>query len=642
MRRGCGRSAEAAGLALLAGALAAAAGCGPTCTDADCAPGSCDAIGQCIRSFADGEPCVRDLQCASATCLAAPAACATRCADQDECGAGLGCAPAVDIGTGVETIPVTACVPGGSAPAGAACAADADCATALCVDFLCVATCTSCAAGEACVPTPLDRNGEAYDVGICTWAFPPPELELGPAVTTADGSAEIPFDVPPGVRSFAIVLVDDDGLRVTVRTLVAPDGTVLLDQTDALADLNPADSYPGAASVLVPDTDDPAAAVQPGTYLLTAGTYDPANFAALDPVAGDVERIAVVFERAGEEGGLLDVVLHFSPATGFSAATAAADPFVAAMLDRMAAMLSGVADVGVASVEMGADLSSDHDVVEDGAEARAICAGSSEPGPRGGALNLYLVQDLTFTAGLAGGIPGPPGLEGTVASGIVAELLGTGEDTGILLAHETSHYLGLFHTTEVTGGGDPISDTPVCPSGTMFTDCPDYTNLMFPFFALDPSIGLTPGQRRVLRGAPLLYEVVRPAACPAAGGAVDVTGATGGFATGDTSVLAGALSGTCGGAAAPERVQLLRVLEDGLTSLEVRATGRDFAPAVYIRRADCADSDPAAELGCTTADAATELLLTVDAPAPGAYFIIVDGRDPGAAGTFALTVTEVP
>ena len=154
-------------------------------------------------------------------------------------------------------------------------------------------------------------------------------------------------------------------------------------------------------------------------------------------------------------------------------------------------------------------------------------------------------------------------------------------------------------------------------------------NLMFPIFPLSTALALTPAQVDVLGRAPLLWEIVRPAACPEADGAVDVTGE--GWATGDTAALGAALAGACGGAGAPERAHLHRVSAEGLASLEVRVLGADFAPAVYVRAPGCTDSAP--ELACVTADLGVEAVVSVTAPAAGPYFVVVDGGTVPAART---------
>jgi hypothetical protein len=106
-------------------------------------------------------------------------------------------------------------------------------------------------------------------------------------------------------------------------------------------------------------------------------------------------------------------------------------------------------------------------------------------------MNLFLVQGLRASnssgtgtvVGVDGTIPGPSSFNGTVQSGAVvsmADLFATGssscplggydickfgsDEVAFIAAHETGHFLGLFHTTEQEGSDfDPLSDTDKCP-----------------------------------------------------------------------------------------------------------------------------------------------------------------------------------
>jgi len=101
-------------------------------------------------------------------------------------------------------------------------------------------------------------------------------------------------------------------------------------------------------------------------------------------------------------------------------------------------------------------------------------------------------------------------------------------------AHETGHFLGLFHTTEREGADfDPLTDTPKCPctscastaqrsrcgtyganSPALVADrcvsaptCAGGDNLMFWFLEPGYSAGvLTPQQSQVMRLNPLVHQ----------------------------------------------------------------------------------------------------------------------------------------
>ncbi len=154
-------------------------------------------------------------------------------------------------------------------------------------------------------------------------------------------------------------------------------------------------------------------------------------------------------------------------------------------------------------------------------------------------LDLFLVTRIgsgpSLTLGVDGTIPGPATVNGTGASGamVSAESLGSGpcpaagapldlvgcgaDEVAYIAAHESGHYLGLYHTTEVTGGQwDPLSSTPKCadtcgtsgvaPSScNKSSSCGGGPNLMFPLLDEDRSRGyLTGEQGQVARASPLV------------------------------------------------------------------------------------------------------------------------------------------
>jgi len=133
-------------------------------------------------------------------------------------------------------------------------------------------------------------------------------------------------------------------------------------------------------------------------------------------------------------------------------------------------------------------------------------------------INIFLNRGFAFASGpvlgISAGIPGAAGLYGSEASGLAftVEYLGTSVDgrqgavdgnayTGLVMAHEIGHYLGLFHVIEVAGGEDPLEDTPNCRGYD--ASCAASLNLMHPF-AWGDNIALSPLQSRVLQLHPIL------------------------------------------------------------------------------------------------------------------------------------------
>ncbi len=132
-------------------------------------------------------------------------------------------------------------------------------------------------------------------------------------------------------------------------------------------------------------------------------------------------------------------------------------------------------------------------------------------------VHIFVVQSIapSGVVGISGGLPGPP-ITGTPHSGVIVSSFGgfsfeTEAERKVLaetMAHETGHYLGLYHTTEDGGlDFDPISDTPQCHSNDPSPDtCPDGTNLMF--WSILETLAqhtLSEGQRFVLRRAHLVW-----------------------------------------------------------------------------------------------------------------------------------------
>ena len=136
---------------------------------------------------------------------------------------------------------------------------------------------------------------------------------------------------------------------------------------------------------------------------------------------------------------------------------------------------------------------------------------------------VYLIEDFVDQSGLAGiaaGLPGPNGIPGTNASGVVVSI-GTHRQadgslaTNILgetIAHEAGHQIGLFHTSERDGSNHDLAhDSPTCTldmdangDGSLTADeCPDGQNLMFWTGSTLPQDELSPQQSDVLYFTPI-------------------------------------------------------------------------------------------------------------------------------------------
>ncbi len=118
--------------------------------------------------------------------------------------------------------------------------------------------------------------------------------------------------------------------------------------------------------------------------------------------------------------------------------------------------------------------------------------------------------------GIAAGVPGSLGSKGDsngvmVSLGVDGELAYIAENVANTAAHEMGHFLGLFHTSELSGIADPLEDTAHCETEDGgFSDielCDDVDNLMFPLSreAGLLSTRLTDEQLFILKSSPLAY-----------------------------------------------------------------------------------------------------------------------------------------
>lgn len=619
-------------------ALVVLTGCEATCTsDAECAaPAVCGSEGKCLVPVAgpDGAACSDDRHCAGGACLfsAEGGRCATACASAADCPTGR-CALAVDTRADTSRLRLT-CGPGqGDRFYAETCADDGQCRSGVCHDGRCTSPCGTCPADFDCQPTTLTRLGRSLDHGVCTWWPVQPVIELGPAATTDAAPTVLSFELPAGVGAFTLVLEDFEDRVPAVTRLTGPDGTVFIGNPadGGVRDLARCASGPGQATVLVPGSDEARATPGPGRYTLEVVTYEPMGFPVMSQrVAGRVERVAAVFKRP-TRGGVVDVKLKLAPEVGYSVADGGGT-WVRALLTRFEEVTRDKLGVALGQVQMELLPPDAGVVVSTAAQSRALWTQYSEGAPTARPVNVMVVDSLTFAGGISGGNPGAPGVYGRPASGVTLEPLASGpQATGVLMAHEVLHYLGLFHTSDEYFGADLISDTPECanPAGS---GCADARNLMFPYFPTREPLSLSAGQVKVLEGSPWVYRWLHPGAC----GAHDVVGlGAAHYASGSTVGAPAVLTGACGGSGG-EQVHLLR-LEGAATKLEASVSGSGFSPVLYLRRADCDASGT--EVACVPADGGVAAA-AIDNPTAGAYFVVVDSLADG--GAYALDVTVTP
>ncbi len=166
----------------------------------------------------------------------------------------------------------------------------------------------------------------------------------------------------------------------------------------------------------------------------------------------------------------------------------------------------GQQSIGIISGELGQESTSLGALFE-------LTAGLDRP-----SVPVFVVRQVTENlrcplGGRSSGIPGPQGVHGTAASGVILALEALRDsEIPLVVMHEVGHFLGLFHATEADGQHfDSFTDTPRCTpvhdlNGNGFvtpSECAGAgaDNLMF-----WASIGttLSDEQGAVIRSSPLL------------------------------------------------------------------------------------------------------------------------------------------
>lgn len=288
-----------------------------------------------------------------------------------------------------------------------------------------------------------------------------------------DGELIVRFGVPESARSFALTVVPRAARRVLLVSLDGPDGAPIFDgladePTGPLAraityNLEPSLPF----SMLYPNT--PEAPFDAGIY--TARLY-------LDEIAAGEDESAsvdIVLGRPVDDAEPRTLGVQLWVAAG---ATMTPDDIVAddAMLEALGTLRTIFEQADIMLPEIGLEeLGTPEDAlaVVDGEQATLgiLDALSGYPG-RG--VHIVFVDRIEAgegktVLGKTTGIPTPPAhnqLERRGAVLIALETLPSEPDRiAELIAHETSHALGLRHTSEADGERhDPLRDTPECPA----------------------------------------------------------------------------------------------------------------------------------------------------------------------------------
>jgi hypothetical protein len=354
------------------------------------------------------------------------------------------------------------------------------------------------------------------------------EVVLEDVALPAEGQSLV-VGVPADVRGLALVVSAPEDARVVLAGAVSPTGVVVVD-SEPPADITEAERVasrgaPGPffsdnrvlvqrelGSFIVPNTPD--LELEPGFWALRLEGYTldrGASGAAAEPYAGRVHLRVLFMREPAPAEGRIDLTLHFTGGDGLTASTAPEHSGLQAALTVAGELLAPAGlELGDVSYVDVAELGLSTVVLDEGCEGGDLDTLLSSSSVDDEGVHLFFVERFQCLSGgidvgqglggMAGGLPGPPFVRGSLRSGVVVAtglFLNDPPQLGATLAHELGHFLGLFHTKEndLFGGPDiydVISDTP--------DDEGAADNLMF--FLIGDDRSLSEGQGAVLRASP--------------------------------------------------------------------------------------------------------------------------------------------
>lgn len=503
-------------------------GCRPPCdSDESCAVdgATCDG-GQCTGGgLPNGEACRADTECASGICLSGRNVCSIPCTNVAGCldfNVASSCGPVTRNGTvGTYCLPRR---PTGQL-SGDACMTNRDCASNTCLAGLCTEACGAsedCQAGLECGTL----NYEAGTFSGCRFPSGSGYSVTLPEVTIAAGSrlSAGRIALPPDVLSATLRVRQSGGTALQMSFDGVTQGSTTFFDLTALSSLMdvpnrwiPSDSFEDI-TMLIPNSTADRVALRGANLRF--------SIVAFPRTMGDSASITVtpsVFVRRGADTGsaTFDIAIHLV-SVGVTAAAAPTDGRVQAMLSRMRELL-GAAGLSIGDVRYidtpSAALSIINSADGQGSELAQLFRMSTSV--TGRVVSLFLVRGIDTggggfnTLGIAGGIPGPVDVHGTMHAGVVLAfdpgVVGGGNAggrfAGMIASHELSHFLGLYHVTErvrpCAAGEDPsmVSCAPFGGGDTLAdTTLGDMTNLMnWSVVGSGSNTAISAGQGYVLR-----------------------------------------------------------------------------------------------------------------------------------------------
>ncbi len=357
-------------------------------------------------------------------------------------------------------------------------------------------------------------------------------FDLGDLAVDVDGlTGTVLVDVDARVRGLTFVVygrgavivarAENGAGDVVVDDAPLPTSTPGFVQMNALAGgfpsqfASPSRVLPGRAVGAFPLPSTPDVPLSAGTWSVRLGHFTVDVDDGGEPVATprpEPVRVLVLVRTARVAPGSVGLALHFTGGQGLDAGSARLSPAFGAAIDLLQRSWGDVgvdaSDVEFFDVDGGADFRT---VVLD--EPRCDGGDLDDLVQRGvpDRINLFFVERFEcgpfgpFLLGLSPGVPGVPFATGTNRSGVVVAtsfLASDPEGFAVALAHESAHFLGLFHTQE----NDRFSDVDLYDNVADTGESPaSRDNLMFFEVARITSTSLSPSQGQILQASPWVH-----------------------------------------------------------------------------------------------------------------------------------------
>lgn len=350
---------------------------------------------------------------------------------------------------------------------------------------------------------------EGRDANPITMGDPTVEvLEVGPVRVVNGQSMVVTSTLPADTAAFMIVIDGPDDAMFIPYTLDGPNGNLVSADASMVSQLEQFILGPYAAQFKSPNRvtqdlglsaslfpDNPGVTVTGGAYRLVVGGLRVMGMGG-SPFTGEVT-VRYYYRRAVPAAGRLDLHLYYTGAGGITVDTAPTDMLITAAVDRLRTIYAQAnVEIGTVSHHAAdARFQTITDITGTGGDLEELFQQSAGQG-RG--LHFFFVDRFmggfpgATVAGIAGGLPGAPDHVGSLGAGVAVAISTANNDANVLahvMAHEGGHWLGLFHTSEITQTADQHPETPEGQAGN--------TYLMYP--AVGGGTTISPSQGTVMR-----------------------------------------------------------------------------------------------------------------------------------------------